>query len=345
MIIVGTNHKYSSMEFREQFVFSDKNLKNGYDFLVTNCGFKGCVIINTCNRIEICASIHNELYGFNIIKKFLTQFFEINPQAIDSAFYFLSGKNAFIHLCNVICGLDSLLIGETQIAGQVKSAYMKSVNYNSSDKHLKKIFSKIFTINKIVRKSVFFSGCKVSVGSIAVNFLEKKIGSLYGKKILIIGVGKVTALVLKYLNRQAKNIIFIANRTYEKATELASLIDAEAVKFNELDNMLLNSDIVISATSSPHYIINRARVNKLIEKSGGKLKKKIFFMDLAVPRDIEPEIRLIQGIELVNLSDLEPVINLNSLKRKKKSVDAENLILKQVNLWENHIKSQQGEVI
>ncbi len=344
MIVVGTNHKYSSLEFREKFSFSKKNLETAYSFFIKECRFDGCVIINTCNRIEIYVSAKNDLYVIEKIETFLSQFFEISLKTISSSFYHLSGNNAFIHLCNVTCGLDSLLLGETQIAGQVKSAYMRFLSVNNVDDHLNMIFKEAFAINKMVRKSVSFSDCKISIGSIAVEFLKKKIGSLHEKKILIIGVGKVSSLLLKYLDKQTKNIIFIANRTYEKASALASTIGAKAVHFDDLDNLLLDAEIVISATSSTHYIINKKRIDKLLKRSGNKFSRKIYFMDLAVPRDIEPDIRFISGLELINLRDLEPVIKLNIEKRQKQAEEAKDLIAKQV-VWTKCIKSDPEEVV
>ena len=303
-IAVGTNHKYSPIALREKLSFSKKRLKDALLLLNERGLFKGAVILSTCNRVEIYASTEDTKKEIREIEYFLSRYHEIDKQKLSSYLYKYEGKEALKHLFSVTCGLDSLILGETQILGQVKSAFSEAENAGFIDEFLSKIFHSAIAFAKNVHQYTKISEGKVSVGSIAIDFIKERIGNLAGNNILIIGAGKVTGLALKYLEKDDLNVVFISNRTFDRAKDLAVRINAKAVRFDDLKLYLKKANVVISATASPHFIIKKETLEEITSH-------KILIIDLALPRDIDPRVKELSNIDLFCLEDLDAVIKKN----------------------------------
>lgn len=319
LIVVGTNHKYSPLELRERLYFSRKSARDGLDFLKERGIIKGAVILSTCNRVEIYASAPEPEKGIEEIKDFISRSHAMGINKFSPYIYIYKGMDAARHLFSVACGLDSLVLGEAQIIEQVKAALIESENAGFIDRPLKGIFdSSVSFADSVHKDNKIFSG-DISIGSIVVSFLKERFGRLEGKNILIIGTGKVTELVVGYLEKERPTAILISNRTFEKAKALASRINARAVRFNELKSFLAKADIIITATRSPYFIIKK----EMLEGIAGN---KILILDFALPRDVDPQVRGIKNVELFYLEDLKPVIEKNVSGRLRQAEGLREMI-------------------
>ena len=346
-ILVGTNHKYSPIEFRERIFFSKKRLKDALDFLMAGKALKGAVILSTCNRIEIYAYADDPKEGIKELNDFISRYHEIESKRFYPYLYTYRDKEAMKHLFSVTCGLDSLILGETQILGQVKSSFLESENAGFLDGFSKKVFYSAISFAKRIHKETAISEGRVSVGSTAVDFIKKRLGTISGKNILIVGMGKVTELVLKYLlpragKKENPNVVFVANRTFEKAKELADRIEAKAVRFDCLMHFLKEADIMITATASPHFIIKKESLEKVFGFRPSAAGRKLIIIDLALPRDVEPSVGEIENVDLFYLEDLDAAIKSNMERKNEEAKRATKIIdIEAEKLWSGIIKSEQ----
>lgn len=345
-IVVGTNHKYSPIGLREKISFSKKRIRDALDFLQATTSLKAAVILSTCNRVEIHASTDFAEDGINEIKNFFSRFYEINKKMLFPYLYIYRDEYAVRHLLRVSSGLDSLIVGESQILGQVRAALYESERSGFAGYSLNKIFDSAVLTAKKVHSLTNISKGKVSIGSVAVDFIKEKSGSLSGKNILIIGVGKVTGLVLKYLEKEGRNVVFLSNRTFEKARFLADQIGAKAVRFDNLKEYLAKTDIVITATKSPHFIINKETLHEAFDLQPSTFNKGLLIMDLALPRDVDPEIKEIDGVQLFDIEDLDAVIDKNRDRKRSEAGKAKQIIeIEAERTWQKLLELEQEKAL
>ncbi len=327
IVLIGTNHKFSPIELRERISFSRKGIRQALLLLKESPVLQGAVILSTCNRVELYASARCGA-GIEEIQNFLWRFHEINRERVLPYLYIYEGKEAIKHLFSVASGLDSLILGETQILGQLKSAFFEAKSTCFVDGYLETVFGAAITFAKWIHQRTGVSEGKVSIGSVAIDFIKEKLGSLSGKNILIIGAGKVTELVLKYLQDEKPKVVFISNRTFEKAKDLASRIGQRAAQFDEFPQLLKQADAIISATTSPHFIIKKETLRCVISR-------KLLIVDLAIPRDVDPRVREVENIELFNLEDLSSIVQKNLEKKRLEAEKIRGLINQGVDLlWQ-----------
>ncbi|MCM8796994.1 MAG: glutamyl-tRNA reductase [Candidatus Omnitrophica bacterium] len=321
-LVLGTNHKHSPLDLRERIYFSKKRIKDVLSLLRQDWVLEGAAILSTCNRVEIYASTRYPEQAENHILDFISRYHEVDKSGLIPYLYVYKGKEAIRHLFQVASGLDSQILGESQILGQVKF----SLEESCADDTLRNVFHSAISFAKRIHKTTGISEGKISLGTIAVDFIKERVGPLTDKNVLIIGVGKVTELVLKYLKKEGPNIIFISNRTYEKAKEMAGQIGAEVVRFDNLKQYLQSSDIVISATASPHFVLKKGNLKDI--------KNRLFILDLAVPRDVELSVKELKNISLYSLEDLDEVIKKNIENRLKKAEEVQKIIdIEAQRLW------------
>ena len=338
-ITVGTNHKFSHLSLREKLTFSKRRLKDALFLLKEIDVFKAAVIISTCNRVEIYADVEDSERGVREIIDFISRYHEIDKQKLLPQLYIYEGKEAIRHLFTVACGLDSLILGETQILSQARSAFLEAQKADFTNNNLGEIFNSAISFAKRIHVETKISEGKVSVGSVAIDFIKERVGSLADKNILIIGVGKVTDLVLQYLKKEQSNVVFISNRTFEKAKELADGIKAKAVRFDEIQEYLKKADIVITATASPHFVIKKETLEKAINH-------KLLIIDLALPRDVDPRVKEIENVDLFCLEDLDTVIK-NNIERKTQEAEKVGTIIKTEveKIWAKPTELEQEPVL
>jgi glutamyl-tRNA reductase len=330
-LVIGTNHKYSSTEFRERLSFSKRKREQALFFLREGDVLSGVVILSTCNRTEVYASTEDARGGIRRIMNLMSRYHGGKKGPLFSRFYAYEGRDAVRHLCNVCAGLDSMIIGETQILRQVSDSFSAAEDAGAIDPYLKYIFRTALSVAKEVHVKTAVSEGKVSIGSVAVDFVKQKAGTVAGKNVLIIGVGKVAELVLKYLKEEKASVFFISNRTYDKAKILADSIGGEVVRFGDLKNAIRRADIVISATASPHFVLKK----NMLEDIGGPL----LIVDLAVPRDVDPAVRGFENVELYDLEDLNGVIQNNMERKGEEAKRAKKIVDIEVEkLWKDSLK-------
>jgi len=341
-IAVGTNHKYSPVSFRDRISLRRTKLRDALFFLTQDSPLKGAWILSTCNRFEIYASAEGEAQGVEAIEFFLRRYFEMTACDIAPYLYRYKGVDAFRHLLSVACGIDSLIVGETQILGQVKECFSESLIAGCVNRELESIFRAAVGFAKKIQRSTRLSEGHVSVGSVAIDFLKGKFGSLRGKTVLLLGVGKVTGLVLRYLKDEHPDLIFVSSRTFDKAKAMAEAVGGNAVRYETLAHHLREADIIITATASPGFVIKYEIVRGVIKERA----KPLCIVDLAVPRDVDPRIRRLDGVDLFYLEDLKGVIRNNLAKRAGEAEKAAEMIENESGvLWKKSIDWERDPVL
>lgn len=328
-VVIGTNHKRCPIDLRGKVSFSAKRLNEALSFLRNTSELKEALVLSTCNRVEIYAACENPNNGMEEAESFITRYHEIDRRKIAPYLYGYSDIKALHHLLSVASGLDSLVLGETQIMGQVKASFRESENAGLSGRFLKSIFCGVqYYTEKVRRETDLFCG-KVSVGSVAVDFIKERKGAISNRNILIVGTGKVAGLLLQYIKEEKPNVVFVANRTFKKAEELARLSGGVAVRFENLGRFLEKADVIISATASPHFVINKEMIKK-------HTRRELLILDMALPRDVDPEVEKLENVNLFQLEDLRSVIKRNREARRKAAGEARSIIEKAAReLWED----------
>ncbi|MCM8775067.1 MAG: glutamyl-tRNA reductase [Candidatus Omnitrophica bacterium] len=294
-VVIGTSYRYSPIEIREKLFFSKRRLKEIMACAKETARLNSCIILSTCNRVEIYANVSHEESGSMVLREFLGAFHEISVVGIEPYLYDYAGQMALAHLLKVVSGLDSQILGESQISEQVKFAYSEAQHAGCVDLVLDFLFQQALRWGEIVRAAAGISAGSVSVGSIAVQLMKKTFGNLREKKILILGAGKVTELLVQSLKQEFPKTVFISNRAFEKAAQFADQLGGEAVRFDRFHKKLQDADIVVSSTSSTHRILHKEDFEKI--------DHSVCVIDLALPRNVDPEVGHISGIRLFNLDD------------------------------------------
>ncbi|NQT95031.1 MAG: glutamyl-tRNA reductase [Candidatus Omnitrophica bacterium] len=339
VIVVGTNHKFSPVNLRESISFTKKSMRRGLAFLKETNILDGAVIVSTCNRVEIYASTEDIKKSKEAIVDFICRYHEVNKSKLLPYLYIYEERTALKHLAEVVSGLDSLIVGETQVLSQVKEAFLESKNANFMSRPLEACFNQAFYIAKKVHRETGVSDGKVSVASIAIAFLKERLGILTDKKMLVIGAGKVTKLILQYIEKEKLDIVFLSNRTLSKARDIAKAADATVVRFDKLKEYFKEADIIITATASPHTIVKRDWAQALVVK-------KLIMLDLAIPRDVEHAVGELDNIELYCLEDLTAAIEQNRQKREKQAEIASHIIDEEIDIpWQRHTESVQERAL
>lgn len=330
--ISGVNYKTTPLELREQLSFTASQQKTFLGEAFKLSGVNECVLVSTCNRTEIYIYSEDSNYSNDIIEKLLCDIKGINRSGFKKYFYQYSGIKAVRHLFKVTCGLDSLVLGEDQILGQVKSAHELARELNTSSGVLNTLFRQAVTAAKKVKTNTEISKNSLSIGSLAIKLVENLYkGELRDKTAMIIGAGKIGSIALKHLHSKGIGKLLVTNRSsHGKIEDLSKLYrNVAAIDYNNRYSGLDECDIVISSTSSPHYTITR----DMLEKSLYAKKKRVF-IDLAVPRDIDVDIKDIMGVLYFNIDDLKVTAEDNVDKRMSEAVLAEGMVNEYVDEFE-----------
>ncbi|MGM0441892.1 MAG: glutamyl-tRNA reductase [Elusimicrobiota bacterium] len=317
--VIGTNFRHCPLEIREKISFSGKSLGKGLEEISRVDEISESVIVSTCNRTEIYLTGKES----DVPPRAASEFLLTRQKNLKPYLYTFSGRKAFEHLIKVMAGADSQVPGETQIIGQVREALKESSRAGTAGKNLGQIFKAGDSIARKVRDRMKISRGKVSIGSLAVDFIRQTVGSVKGENILIIGAGKLSRLVLNYIDKDKPELILVSNRHYDKARDLARKVDGKAVNFSNFEKSLEKSGIIISTTSSPHPIIKPSSFGHA-EKKGSK--NPLLIMDLAVPRDVDDRVKNMESIIVYDLDDLKGVSRKNYKNRQKKAKEAIEMI-------------------
>jgi len=339
LIVIGINHKIAPVRIREKFSFTKKLIHESLIKFKDSGFVSGAIILSTCNRVEIYATTPNAERGVKALKEFLSNCQKQELSTIEPHLYTYIGKEAIRHLFKVTAGLDSQILGENQILGQVAFAYEEARVFEATGKLLDMVFEGAIKVSRNLHAETDISKDALSIADIVIELIKTRIGSMIDKKVLIVGVGKISELIIRNLKREKVKAVFVANRTYERARELAGQIGAEVVGFEELKDRLKEADIVISATSSPHLVIKK----EMLEETSNH---KLIIIDLALPRDVDPRARELKRVELFNLDDLDVIIRKVNAQTKSGISRAEAIIDKEADaIWERLIRSGREQVL
>lgn len=318
--VIGVNHNLAPINIRENICFTDTQKIEAINYLLDK-DIEEIVILSTCNRSEIYIHATDIEDKIKLVKDFYENFFDV--KGIKTYLFHKKNDLAIEHLFKVASGLDSIVLGEDQILGQVKDAHSFSMQLGSSKKVFNKLFREAINISKDIKNTTKISNQPLSISYIGIKFLKSKIGSLENKKALVIGLGKMNKLTIKYLQEENLDTIYISNRTHGKVVELENKFNNIVyITYEDRYKVMNDIDIVISATSSPHTIIKYDKISKI--------QKEIFMMDIALPRDIDPKIKKLDNIKVYDIDDLKYIHDKNIEKRKELAQIGYNMITKKV---------------
>lgn len=331
IVVVGLSHKKTPIHVRESVSFSESQRDQAYVRLKKAHYIQEFVIISTCNRSEIIAVASDIEKGIAQLKNFYIDFFDLEEKNIDSYFITLCSDDAVKHVFNVASGLDSLVIGEDQILGQLRNAHEYSMEKKSTGRVLNKLFLEAVTTAKKIKRETQISEKSLSISTIAVKFIEKKYDDLRNKKVLVIGVGKMSRIAIENLIYKGVEEIFVTNRTKGHAIDLSKRYEkVGVVDFKDRYKMIPYVDIIISSTSSPHYVLTKDIFEKNYDAS-----KELCIIDIALPRDVDSEIEDLNGVSLYELDELKSVADENFKSRVEAAKVASQLIIEDYIKFEN----------
>ena len=336
LIIVGLSHKTAPVEIREKLSFPSQTIGEPLNRLCTSYGINEGVIISTCNRVEIFAVTRDIEKGLWQLKRFMSDYHNIPMEGLDEHLYTYTSEDAARHIFRVASGLDSMVLGEPQIFGQVKDAYGYALQHRTAGVIINKLFHKAFSVAKRIRTETKIGSSAVSISYAAVELAKKIFGTLEGKSVMLIGAGEMAELAAKHLLSNGVQEIIVANRTYERAIEMAKGFNGTPIMFREFPHYLKRVDIVIASTAAPKYIIRPEQVDEVIKE---RKNRSMFFIDISVPRNVDPLINNIDNIYLYNVDDLQGVVEANMKERAKEARAAEVIIDEEIKNFYRWVKS------
>src|SRR3990167_7603106 len=336
LIVVGLSHKTAPVEIRERLSFPAQTIGEPLNRLCTAYEINEGVIISTCNRVEVFAVTRDIEKGLWQVKKFLSDYHNIPLEELDEHLYTYTAEDAVKHLFRVCAGLDSMVIGEPQILGQAKDAYGYALQHKTAGVIMNKLFHKAFSVAKRIRTETKIGSSAVSISYAAVELAKKIFGTLQGKSVMLIGAGEMAELAARHLLSNGVQEVLIANRTYEKAIEVAKSFNGTRIMFREFTHYLKKVDIIVTSTAAPRFIIRPEQIDEVIKE---RKNRSMFFIDISVPRNIDPLINNIDNIYLYNVDDLQGVVEANLKERAKEAKEAESIINEELGNFHRWVKS------
>jgi glutamyl-tRNA reductase len=324
LAIIGVNHKTAPIEVRERIAISREDLPETTRALAAVPGVVECMIVSTCNRVEILAALDSPAADLN---SFLHKHFGLNPELLAPHLYEHRDQEAVRHLFRVAASLDSMVVGEPQILGQVKEAFAVARASGTVGGQLEHLLQSAFAAAKKVRTETEIGSNSVSIASVAVELARKIFGSLQGRTVFLVGAGKMSELAARHLVQQGAGAILVTNRTLERARRMAETFQGKVIPFDQLHEAASQADIVISSTGAPHPIFRREDGQAFLHR---RRNRPMFFIDIAVPRDVDPEMGKLEGIFVYDIDDLQQVAAAHMAERSREASDAETLITGEV---------------
>lgn len=336
-VAIGLNHQSAPVEIREKMSFHPSRMQHVLKELRNYPGLEGVVILSTCNRTEVYAATTDAEIGIRSIKSFLVNHHRIEENVLEQYLKVHTLYDAVRHLFRVVSGLDSMVRGETQILGQVNNAYQQANEAGVTNKTINVLFQTALAVGKRVRTDTLIDQHPVSISYTAVELAKQHYGELQGKGILIMGAGEMSTLTAKHLVAAGATTVLVSNRSYEKAVRLAEECSGQAVRFDDMDQYLEKVDIVISATASTHFVLLPERMQEIMAKRQGC---PMLLIDIAVPRDIHPDIGKIPAVTLFDIDDLRGVVDRHHQEREIAAKNAEKIVEEEMLLflkWHNSL--------
>ena len=341
IVSIGTSHHVAPIEFRERLAFSEEQLIESLQHLRESDQVQEAVILSTCNRVEVYAvanSVRNADAAAKMLVEFLARSRQIGVESLKKWCYLHHNLETIQHLFRVTASLDSMVVGESQILGQVKTAYDLSRASGGAGTVLNRLFTKAFSVGKRIRSETTITTGAVSISYAAVELAKKIFNTLEGKTVAIIGAGEMSELTAKHLVANGVANVLVANRTYERAVKIAEKFNGTPLAYDSDLNFLIDADIVISSTNAPDYLIKRQPLAAIMRK---RRHRYMFLIDIAVPRDIDPDVSKIDYAFLYNIDDLEAVVVSNLKDRQQEAGQAEQIVTEEAKQFYNQLQTFQ----
>jgi len=327
IVIVGLSHKTAPVEIRERVAFSPTAMGDPLKQLVDLHPVAEGLIVSTCNRVELYAATKDPEATTAALRHFLADYHDLSREELDKHLYDYRGKEAIHHLFRVASSLDSMVIGEPQILGQIKSAYGYAVEFKTAGLVLNRFLHKAFSVAKRIRTETGIASNAVSVSFAAVELARKIFGQLDNKAVMIIGAGEMCELAARHFVSNGINKVLVTNRTMERAEKLAEELQGKAVPFDRFADHLVEVDIVLTSTGAPNFILGQRQMEEVIRR---RKQRPMFLIDIAVPRDIDPRVNDVANVYLYDVDDLQEVVQANLKERQKEARKAEAIVEQEI---------------
>jgi len=333
LVLIGVNHKTAPIALRERIAISRDELPETLRGLAALPGVTECMIVSTCNRVEILASLDS---AETDVKNFLYTQFGVERSELAPHIYEHRDQQAVRHLFRVASSLDSMVVGEPQILGQVKEAYAAARAAGTISGELEHLLQSAFAAAKKIRTETSIGSNSVSIASVAVELARKIFGSLNGRTVFLVGAGKMSELAARHLMQQGAGAILVTNRTLDRARQLAEPFNGRVIPFDKLYETTTEADIVISSTGAPHHIFRPEHGQQFMHR---RRNRPMFFIDIAVPRDVDPAMNKIEGIFVYDIDDLQQVAAANLADRAREAEAAEDIVSREVDKYQQRQQS------
>jgi glutamyl-tRNA reductase len=327
VLIVGLNHITAEVEVREKLAFDGPKLEQGLLKLKELPSIRETVVLSTCNRVEMYANVKDPSKASDDIMGFISEFHGIRSELLDGALYFHTDRDAVKHSFRVASSLDSMIVGEPQILGQLKDAFEFALQKKTTGVLLNKLMKKSISVAKRVRTETRIAENAVSISFAAVELTKKIFAEVEQKSVMLLGAGEMAELAAKHLLNTGVRELLVANRTYERGVELAREMGGRAVKYETFLDEMRHTDIVICSTGAPTYVVNKDQMHAVMK---ARKQRPVFIIDISVPRNIDPAINDMANVYLYDVDDLQGVVDENVLGRKKEAEKAEGIVEEEV---------------
>jgi len=339
VFIVGLNHKIADIEVREKLAFDGPKLLEGLMRFKELPEVQEAVILSTCNRVELYANVNDTGKAAESIKTFLSEFHGIKRSSLDKALYIYDDIDAVKHVFRVASSLDSMIVGEPQILGQLKDAFELALEKKTTGILLNKLMKKSISVAKKVRTETRIAENAVSISFAAVELAKKIFTDLSERACMLLGAGEMAELAARHLITNGVKEVMVANRTYERACDLAQEFNGRPVKFENFINEMVHADIIICSTGAPDYILRKNEMHKVMKE---RKQRQVFLIDISVPRNIDPEINGLENVYLYNIDDLQGVVDANVSERQQEAEKAEKIVEDEIETflkWQSSLDS------
>ncbi len=327
IVIVGLSHKTAPVEIREKLAFAPTAMERPLRKLLELPPIAEGLIVSTCNRVELCAASKEPEAAMAAMRRFLADYHEISLDEISDHLYDYQGEDAIRHLFRVASSLDSMVLGEPQILGQIKTAYGYASEYKTAGLILNRFLHKAFSVAKRVRTETAIASNAVSVSFAAVELARKIFDQLDNKAVMSIGAGEMCELAARHFVTNGVSKVLVTNRTFERAEKLAAEFQGKAVPFEYFVEHLAETDIVLTSTGAPNFILGQRQMEEVLKR---RKNRPMFLIDIAVPRDIDPKVNDLDNAYLYDVDDLQGVVQANLKERKKEASKAEAIVEQEI---------------
>lgn len=339
IFVIGLNHKTADVDVREKLAFNGPKLEEGLLRIKALPEVKEAVILSTCNRVEIYTNVSATAKAYEAIKNFISEFHGIDRSALENSLYAYENLTAVKHVFRVASSLDSMVVGEPQILGQLKDAFEFALQKKTTGILLNKLMKKAISVAKRIRTETKIAENAVSISFAAVELAKKIFEDLSTKSFMLLGAGEMAELAARHLLSNGVKDVIVANRTYERGCELAKEFNGRAVRFEDFVHQMVNTDIVICSTGASKYVLVKEQMQRVMKE---RRHKPVFIIDISVPRNIDPEINDIENVYLYDVDDLQGVIDSNVQERQKEAEKAEGIIAEEIETfqkWQSSLDS------